>query len=182
VRLTESLLMMVRIDSGEIAIEISRRSDRVNLSSMVTSARYKLEDTIALKTGLSLETNIVESITVLGVEYLLQDAVTRVLDNALSFVKKEGGHIVINARAENGYAILDIIDNGTGIAPENQERIFERFVQINRAEMEQQGIGLGLAIARSLIQQHGGDIRVVSALEMGSTFSLTIPLADEITA
>lgn len=176
VRLTESLLMMVRIDSGTIAAEVEHRSNEVDLVEVIRTVVERMGDTVTA-TGAAIEVDLPENLFVQGVEYLLIDAVVRVLDNALHFCKPGQARIRVAAVRNGKCAILEIADNGIGIAPENQERIFERFIQVDRGEMEQQGIGLGLSIARSLVQQHGGDIQVSSQLGEGSIFRLTVPLA-----
>ena len=67
---------------------------------------------------------------------------------------------------------IDIADNGCGIPPENLERIFETFFASKEVG---QGTGLGMSISYGIIQKHGGDIQVVSAVGLGTTFSITLP-------
>jgi signal transduction histidine kinase len=69
---------------------------------------------------------------------------------------------------------LTVEDNGIGISPEDQQDIFTSFKQINRPSIEQQGIGLGLALARSLVRLLGGDISVESEVGQGSTFTVSL--------
>ena len=69
-------------------------------------------------------------------------------------------------------------DNGIGISAEEQTRIFDRFYQVNRELYEQQGVGLGLSIARSIVELHGGTIEVESELGEGSTFTIVLPVAE----
>jgi signal transduction histidine kinase len=71
-----------------------------------------------------------------------------------------------------------VIDDGVGIAPEDIPHPFERFRQINQGTMEQQGAGLGLAIARELVRLRGGDITVESAPGNGSAFAIQLPIAE----
>jgi signal transduction histidine kinase len=71
-----------------------------------------------------------------------------------------------------------VTDEGVGIAAEDFPYLFERFRQINRDEMEQQGVGLGLSIAQALVRLHGGEITVESTPGEGSTFTIRLPVAD----
>jgi signal transduction histidine kinase len=178
VRLTESLLMMVRIDSGTIAAEVQHRSDTVRVKSMFGSVMDRLAETVTA-TGSKVETDIVDTLYVRGVEYLLVDAVVRILDNALRHSRAVENVVHVSCVQEDHCAVLEIVDSGQGIAPEDHDRIFDRFVQINRDEMEQQGIGLGLSIAQTLIQLHGGSIGVDSKTGEGAAFRITLPLAEE---
>jgi signal transduction histidine kinase len=70
---------------------------------------------------------------------------------------------------------ITVSDTGVGIAPENQQEIFDEFVRLAHREHESEGIGLGLAIARRLVQAHGGKIWVESEPESGSKFSFLLP-------
>lgn len=70
-------------------------------------------------------------------------------------------------------------DRGVGIPAEHLSHVFERFRQIDREKMEQQGIGVGLSIAQELIRLRGGEITVESVLDEGSTFTIRLPVAEQ---
>ncbi|MBI4348787.1 MAG: PAS domain S-box protein [Elusimicrobia bacterium] len=93
-----------------------------------------------------------------------------------------GGRITIGAAAGGelhpGMAVFSVADTGCGIAPEDQERIFERFMQAPADGARREGVGLGLSIVRELIALHRGTVWVSSVLGKGATFSFTLPLAD----
>ncbi len=102
---------------------------------------------------------------------------TNLVSNAVKY-SPEGGTIRIGGRAENDIAIVYVSDQGVGIAPEEQERIFDRFYRIdNRLKRDTPGTGLGLYLTRAIIEAHGGYIRVESKLGRGSRFIFTLPLA-----
>ncbi|HMV25248.1 hybrid sensor histidine kinase/response regulator [bacterium] len=103
------------------------------------------------------------------------DVVERLFSNAYKFTPP-GGEIRIRSGKDHDYVRLDIEDTGIGIPEEQLDRIFHKFYQVNRAEMEQQGAGLGLAIARDLTEINGGRLVVKSHEGMGSTFSLLFPI------
>ncbi len=91
-------------------------------------------------------------------------------------VGPEGGRIDVGARMHDGVAEIAVTDTGVGIAPEDQDAVFEEFRQVGGAEKKAEGTGLGLALSRKFIELHGGGIRVKSELGIGSTFSFTLPL------
>ena len=81
-------------------------------------------------------------------------------------------------RQENGISSVTVSDTGIGIAPEHQSRIFERFYRgVEQSNRTADGVGLGLAIVKHVALTHHGDVTVWSAPGQGSTFSLTLPLA-----
>jgi signal transduction histidine kinase/CheY-like chemotaxis protein len=98
------------------------------------------------------------------------------LSNAIKFTP-DGGSIAVEAVSADGTVRLSVSDTGTGIAPEDQEVIFEEFRQVGGIGERQAGTGLGLALARRLVEAHGGTIELESALREGSRFTVTFPRA-----
>ena len=96
------------------------------------------------------------------------------LSNALKFTP-EGGRIDVHTAMKEGMAEISVADTGVGIAPEDQEAIFEEFRQVGTADKKVEGTGLGLALSRKFIELHGGRIWVQSEPGKGSTFSFTLP-------
>ncbi|QID17262.1 PAS domain-containing sensor histidine kinase [Nitrogeniibacter mangrovi] len=103
----------------------------------------------------------------------LAGALTNLLENALQFTP-ESGQVRLDAQRDGRQVVFTVSDTGKGIAPEQQQRLFEPFFT-TRAE----GTGLGLAIARGVARAHGGDIDLTSRPEAGTTFRLSVPLAAE---
>jgi signal transduction histidine kinase len=97
------------------------------------------------------------------------------LSNALKFTP-EGGRIDVTARLRDDAAEIAVADTGVGIAPEDQEAVFEEFRQVGTADKKVEGTGLGLALSRKFIELHGGRVWVKSELGVGSTFTFTLPL------
>jgi signal transduction histidine kinase len=109
----------------------------------------------------------------------LQQILTNLVGNALKFTPS-GGRVTLSAeRAADGAVRLDVADTGPGLAPEDQARLFQRFVQGSNRGLAQgaKGTGLGLAIARGLAEAHGGSLTVAGALGRGCTFSVHLPAA-----
>jgi signal transduction histidine kinase len=101
--------------------------------------------------------------------------VSNLLANALTYTA-EGGSIVIRTRLDSDGLLIEVQDNGIGMTPEVQARIFERFYRADPARrLETGGTGLGLAIVQRIVQNHGGSITVSSVPGAGSTFRVRLP-------
>ena len=98
------------------------------------------------------------------------------LTNAVKFTP-DGGRIDVSARADGDNLVVAVHDTGIGIAPEDQQAVFEEFRQVGRHYTnKQEGTGLGLALTRKFVELHGGSIWLESELGKGSTFTFTIPM------
>ena len=109
------------------------------------------------------------------------ERVIQILTNLLSNAHKytpAGGRIAVAARAQDGRVVVDVRDTGIGLSPDEQAQLFTRFFRArNTATRQVSGTGLALAITRSLIELHGGEIAVISAPGEGSTFTFSLPTA-----
>ena len=99
------------------------------------------------------------------------------LSNALKFTP-EGGRIDVRAGLADGMAEISVTDTGIGIAPKDQEAVFEEFRQVGTAAQKVEGTGLGLALSRKFIELHNGRIWVKSQVGVGSAFTFALPLND----
>jgi DNA-binding response OmpR family regulator/anti-sigma regulatory factor (Ser/Thr protein kinase) len=103
---------------------------------------------------------------------------TNLIDNARHYTPA-GGQITVSAQVKGNFLQVDVADTGIGIAPEDQEKIFNRFYRADHPLVQEvAGTGLGLPIAKSFVQIHGGEIGVESEPGRGSTFRFTLPLAE----
>jgi PAS domain S-box-containing protein len=113
---------------------------------------------------------------VYGDAFQMERALTNILINAINYTP-EGGHITLRTRQAQNELIVEIQDNGKGIPVEEHERIFNRFYRIDPARGSGQGgMGMGLAIARKIIEAHGGRIELESEPGKGSTFRVLLPV------
>jgi signal transduction histidine kinase len=105
----------------------------------------------------------------------VKQVLLNLLSNALKFTP-DGGRIDVHAGVRDAMAEISVTDNGVGIAPQDQEAVFEEFRQVGALTRKVEGTGLGLAISRKFIELHGGRIRVSSTPGVGSTFMFTLPI------
>jgi signal transduction histidine kinase len=108
-------------------------------------------------------------------ERKIRQVVLNLLSNAIKFTP-EGGRIDVGAVPKDGFVEVSISDTGIGIAPEDQEKVFEEFRQVGTAAKKIEGTGLGLTLCRKFVELHGGRIWVRSQEGVGSTFTFTIPV------
>jgi signal transduction histidine kinase len=108
-------------------------------------------------------------------ERKIKQVLLNLLSNAIKFTP-EGGRIEVRAAPTDGTIEISITDTGVGIAPEDQETVFEEFRQVGTADKKAEGTGLGLALSRKFIELHGGKIWVQSEVGRGSTFTFTLPV------
>jgi two-component system phosphate regulon sensor histidine kinase PhoR len=111
----------------------------------------------------------------MGDQKYLQLALRHLVENAIQYTPP-GGTITIRAALRGEQVVIEVSDTGIGIAEEHQGAIFRRFFRVERARTER-GAGLGLPIARAIIEQHGGSIEVNSTLDAGSTFRVFLPIS-----
>jgi signal transduction histidine kinase len=104
----------------------------------------------------------------------LRQVLTNLVDNAIKY-SPAGSEVEVHAYREDGRVRIDVRDRGPGIAKEDQKLIFEKFGRVTGAGATRPGTGLGLFIARSIAEAHGGALEVHSAPEQGATFTLELP-------
>ena len=122
--------------------------------------------------------NGVEGARLYGDQDRLSQVITNLVSNAVRFTP-EGGAVTLGARLDGGHAVITVKDEGPGILPEEKDRVFERFFQgKQKSAIAHRGAGLGLAIARSIVEAHGGHIGVEGEPGDGATFWFRVRLAE----
>ncbi len=168
-RLIEDLLELSRAESGESPLEKESAPIGEFLERVASLHREA-----AAAAGKTLDVKA-EDVTLRADLRRLAVAVSNLVDNAIRH-GREGGHILLEGRAEPGHRLLEVVDDGPGIAPEHLPRLFERFYRADKGRSrEPGGTGLGLSIAKHIVESHGGTLGVESRLGIGSRFSVRIP-------
>lgn len=169
--LIKEVLDYTKLHSGSMPYDLSPAA----LQDIVESATVAIAGQAAAK-RLRLTCSIADGERRVMVDARrIRQVLLNVFSNAVKF-SPEGATIAVAASVMDGNAIIRITDSGPGIAPDQQERIFEPFIQIDSGLRRSfEGLGLGLAICRSIVAHHGGTIRVESELGHGSTFVIALP-------
>jgi len=179
-RLVEDMLLLVRLDTGQAAEEFAVLGYVQNNLGEVIKRTVRQHKKRASEQGVTLELELADNLPAIRLcEPFFVDALDRLLSNAIRFSRHDEKRVKVTAAISDDWVEIAIQDNGIGIAAEQIPNLFERFRQIGREEMEQQGAGLGLAIAQQLIGLHNGEITVESELGEGSTFTIRLPIAKE---
>ncbi len=131
----------------------------------------------ASKKKLDLRHTVGSGIPILNLDRaMMTSAFTNLAENAVKYTP-EGGHIMLDLHITDGALVFHVVDDGLGISPEDQIKLFERGVRVRRKEWKRmKGSGLGLFIVKNVAQRHGGDAWVDSVEGQGSTFTFAIPL------
>lgn len=167
--LVEDLLFLAKTDDG---VSKETLSD-VNLSDVAQGSMLSFAS-LAFESGITLNDSIQPGIILTGSEPKLRRLCGVLLDNALKYVNRNGT-VDIELNAENGVAQLRVHNTGTPIPEEELPHLFERFYRVDRARSAG-GYGLGLSIAQSIVEAHGGRITVSSSNTAGTTFTAILPM------
>ena len=128
--------------------------------------------------GIDLQvTHLGEEAVITGDSDRLLQVLDNLLDNAIKFTPR-GGKISISSQIIGKEVNIHVSDTGKGIPPSEQQRIFERFYQVDKARSggKLRGYGLGLAISKQIVEAHGGSLSIISAAGEGSHFVVKLPL------
>jgi signal transduction histidine kinase len=169
--LINDVLDLSKIEAGQLTLAPDDYAVQSVVEAVVSAAQP-----LAQAKALDLKVSIAEDLPLgRGDERRLTQVLLNLVGNAIKFT--DSGSITIAATTVGDLLELAVTDTGPGIAPADQERIFDAFQQVdNSSTREKGGTGLGLAISRRIIQMHGGTISVESAPGQGSTFRIRIPL------
>jgi signal transduction histidine kinase len=170
-RLINQLLDLAKIDAGEMKIALAP----VDVMDLVRAA-LKGFDAAAEEKGVRLELRGPEQqVPPIALDAAwIESAVTNLLANALRLTPRGGG-VRVRVEHHGGDVSISVADDGPGIAPDEQQKVFERFAQGDSTKRVVGGTGIGLALVREAARLHGGDTRLTSALGSGATFTMVLP-------
>jgi PAS domain S-box-containing protein len=169
-RLVDDLLELSRIESGDFLVSVEAWDPAAVVRGCVEAAR--------LPEALNLEVDLPEDLPAALIDRdRLAYAIDNLLSNAVKF-SPEGGTITVWARESGDDIEIGVADQGVGIAPEDVERVFDRFTQADMSATRRfGGFGMGLHIVKTIAQAHGGRVELESEPGRGSTFRLYVPAA-----
>jgi signal transduction histidine kinase len=172
VALSEAMLQAARLDDGGLEVG----TELVDVRDLSRQAAARVEPMLGPTHRLALECPPAP-VPVRGDSLRLVTVLVNLLANAVKY-SPDGGEVRCTVRSGEGLAVVTVSDHGIGIHAEDLPRLFTRFTRVGRgADGEIPGTGLGLYIARQLAREHGGDIVVASRRGLGSSFTVTLPLA-----
>jgi signal transduction histidine kinase len=173
--LINDILDLSKIEAGRMELDLSEVSVPDTLSSAMTLVRERAQNH-----GIDLGLEVDAKIGVIQAdERKVKQVVVNLLSNAVKFTP-DGGKVTMRATLDTDHVEVAVQDTGIGIAPEDQEAVFEEFKQVGRDYTKKaEGTGLGLALTKRIVELHGGRIWLDSAPGKGSTFTFTLPLTQE---
>ena len=176
-KLVDDVVDLARVDAFAMPI----RREQADLESLIRET-VTVVHSLALEKGLALIVNVPDKLPSLLLDpQRIRQVIFNLLTNAIRFT--DTGSVTVQAMASEGEVVVSVQDTGRGIPEQELSTIFNEFYQVSRPKEEPgAGKGLGLAIAKRLVQLHGGRIWAESTLGQGATFSFSLPLSDKSTA
>lgn len=170
--IVEQLLVISRLDAGQAGIELVP----TDLGELAIGTAEQMH-LMAEEKNISMRFEVSEDVQVIVDPLRMKQILVNLLDNALKY-SPEGGWVKVGVRAERDAAVLTVMDNGIGIAPESLPHVFERFYRADKARARTTGgTGLGLSIVKSIVGAHDGHISLQSREGEGTSVRIEIPLA-----
>ena len=170
-RLIESILELSQLESGKLRMN----REPVSVQDLLDEVLGLLKPT-ADQAHVKMEATVSRDIVVDCDRSLLRRVLLNLGSNAIKFMPDGGGHVTFRVEPEERGVRFDVEDTGIGIAPEELTNVFNKFYQIDRSDSRRYpGVGLGLSVAKSIVEWHGGDISVESERGRGSRFSVRLP-------
>ena len=163
--LVSKLLYITRADTGKINL----KKTKINVQELISEI---IEETKLIETDRNIYSSSNEICYIEADISNVKELIRIFIDNSIKYTN-ENGQIDVFSRKDNGKIYINIKDNGIGISKEEQENIFDRFYRIDKSRnKETGGVGLGLAIAKSIANINGAEIKLESELGKGSNFIL----------
>jgi two-component system sensor histidine kinase SenX3 len=170
--LVQEIIQLSRLQSTDVV----KNAQVIELRDVIQEA-IERNSVLANKRKIHISADAPAGIHVLGDQEMLTVAVKNLIENAITY-SDEGKQVGIGLRKKHGVAAIAVTDNGIGMTPEQQERVFERFYRADASRSRQTGgTGLGLSIVKHVSASHLGDVQVFSKPGVGSTFTLRLPVA-----
>lgn len=172
--LVEELLFLARSDT-RTALTSQAAKAFLDFSDLVLKG-VLLFESVAFENKVNLENEIEPGIILEGWEAQLKQIITILIDNACKYAEKNGS-VTVRLKKSSHYAVLEVHNTGNPIPENKQAHVFERFYRTEESRVRKAGgYGLGLSIAKAIIEHHRGKISLISSLSAGTVFTVTLPL------
>jgi two-component system phosphate regulon sensor histidine kinase PhoR len=170
IRIVEDLDLITQLESGVMAMEVTRMDLNAPVSGAIEALEMK-----ARERHITLRNDLDEEVPVRADHDRLLQVFSNLFNNAVNY-GSEGGWCTVRSFDVGDRVLVEVSDNGIGIAEEHLPRLFERFYRVGKSRARNEGgSGLGLAIVKHIVEAHGGTITVKSAEGKGTTFGFTLP-------
>lgn len=170
ITLVTDIMQLSQLDEGGLQFQ----KETVALEYLVEEVGQRLQ-ALAEQKDVTL-TVTTEPVTIDGFRQVLQEIISNLCTNAIKYNRPQGT-VEVSLRQENGKAVITVADTGIGIPAEEQQRVFERFYRVDKSHSRIiGGTGLGLSIVKHGVQLHHGEIQMESALDVGTTITVRLPL------
>jgi heavy metal sensor kinase len=172
-RLVGDLLLLAQAESGQLPLDLKP----VELDTILLEVLQQMQVLASGKVNLRLEE--IDQVMIRGDRDRLKQVILNLMANAINYTPA-GGEVRLSLSKQGGQSCLKVEDTGPGIPPEDLPHIFDRFYRgdPSRKRTENSGFGLGLSIAKWIVDHHGGQIEVESRVGKGTRFTVWLPLAD----
>jgi two-component system, OmpR family, phosphate regulon sensor histidine kinase PhoR len=172
-QLVEELLELSRLETGSLSLQI----EGLAITDLLSEVRNRLLPAAEEK-GVAMQLDVQDALPPVAADAKrIEQVIMNLLHNAIKFTPAAGS-VTLRARRQGRGVQVDVMDTGVGMDSAEADRIFERFYKVDKGRSREGGAGLGLAIARHLLELHGSQLQVVSEVGRGSRFSFALPLAE----
>ena len=166
-RLIDDLLDSVRMQAGRLSLDV----EEVSVGTIMRQAEETFRP-LAERRHVHFETTVQDGAIVRADPARVSQIVGNLVGNAIKFTPEKGS-VKLRATPQDKNVVFQVVDDGPGIPPDNMSHLFDTFWQARKSD--RRGVGLGLAIAKGLVEAHGGKIWVESTVDQGTTFSFSLP-------
>lgn len=164
-----SLMSLAEAEAGMMQLSIENTDLKLLLEDIVELYTY-----VADEREVAITLNSQNVLTAAIDPQRIRQVIANLLDNAVKYSRR-GGHVDVRAEITDGDAVIEIADNGDGISESDLPRIWDRLFRSDRSRTEK-GLGLGLSLVKAIVEAHGGNITVTSAIHQGTQFQLRLPI------
>lgn len=168
IHLVNDMLDISRVQTGRLTL----KREPTDLSQLISEVCERMRPILELA-GCKLTVEVCDDLELDLDRFRIEQVLTNLLSNTTKYAPD--APVVVRVRNENNFAFVDVIDQGDGIPPEHQQRIFQRFERAGPDNSSVTGLGLGLYISREIMTMHGGSLSVESTQGQGSTFTFALP-------